>query len=82
MRLVANIPHPKLKISILSFMDKWIIEIEGGAYKQAFKISHDAIPSEEEVKKLLTEELLQGCMDRFNGMHTDFGRAFQAYKNA
>lgn len=80
MRLVANIPHPKLKISIMSYMDKWLIEIEGGAYKQTFKVSHEGVPALEDVKKLITEELLNGCMERFNGMHLDFKNAYENLK--
>ena len=80
MRLVANIPHPKVKISIMSYMDKWLIEIEGGQYKQTYKISHESVPSVEDVKKLITPELLEGTMSRFNGMHTDFGIAYNGLK--
>lgn len=77
MRLVANIPHPKVRIAILSYMDKWLIEIEGGAYKQTYKISHESVPGLEEVKMLITDELLQHTMSRFNEMHADFSNAFQ-----
>lgn len=77
MRLVANISHPRVKIAIMSYNDKWIIEIEGGQYKQTYKIGHDSVNGVEDVKKLITEELLDGTMERFGGMHKDFGDAFK-----
>lgn len=80
MRLVANIPHPRVRIAIMSYMDKWLIEVEGGAYKQTYKISHEHIPSVEDVKKLVTEELIENTISRFNGMHVDFGKSFEQIK--
>lgn len=80
MRLVANIPHPKLKIAVMAYMDKWLIEIEGGAYKQIFKISQENT-SLDDVKKLITPALLNGCMERFNGMHIDFKNAYELLKS-
>lgn len=77
MRLVANIPHPRVKISIMSYNDKWIIEIEGGQYRQTYKIGHDSVNGLEDVKKLITDQLLEGTFERFNGMHTDFAEAFK-----
>lgn len=65
----------------MSYMDKWIIELEGGAYKQTYKISQEAVPGLDDVKSLITSELIEGTMDRFNAMHKDFGRSFELLKN-
>ena len=77
MRIIANIPHPQLKISIFMYNEKYIIEIEAGQYKQTFKISADSVAGVDDVKALVTQEMLEHCMDRFAGMHADFKQAFE-----
>jgi len=61
----------------MSYNDKWIIEIEAGQYKQTFKIGHDSVNGLEEVKQLVTRELMQGSLQRFSSMHADFAEAFK-----
>ena len=62
MRIIANIPHPQLKISIFLYNEKYIIEMEAAQYKQSFKISADSISGVDEVKALVTPELInQDC---------------------
>lgn len=77
MRIIATIPHPQLKISIFLYNEKYIIEIEGGQYKQSFKIGADSVAGLEGVKALITSELLDNCMARFSGMHADFKKSFE-----
>lgn len=80
MRIVAQIPHPQLKISIFSWNEKYIIEIEAGQYKQTYKISQDSVDGLEDVKRLCSTELLEGTLERFRAMHNDFNHAFQHLK--
>jgi len=80
LRIAGTIPHPQCKISILSWNEKWIIEIEGGSYKQTYKISHESVSGLEDVKKLVTEELLHRTIERFREMHSDFAKAFESIK--
>lgn len=82
MRIIANIPHPQLKISIFLYNEKYIIEIEAAQYKQTYKISADGVADVEQVKALVTPELIANCLERFNGMHTDFKQAFERLKEA
>jgi hypothetical protein len=77
-RLAATIPHPHCRISILSWNEKWIIEIEAGQYKQSYKIAQESIPDLERVKKLVTPELLSGALERFHSMHADFAKSYSS----
>jgi hypothetical protein len=81
MRIVATIPHPQLKISIFLYNEKYIIEIEAAQYKQTFKISQDSVNGPDDVKKLCSDELISGCMQRFSGMHADFKKAFEQFNS-
>lgn len=77
MRILATIPHPKVKISIFQWNEKWIIEVEGGQYKQTFRLSQESVPNIEHVKQMITPQLIEGCMDRFGSMHGDFSNAYK-----
>jgi hypothetical protein len=82
LRLAATIPHPACKISIFSYNEKWIIEIEGGQCKQIYKISQDALSGLEDVKRIVTSELIRKTFDRFSEMHHDLSDAFNSIKNS
>ncbi len=77
MRVVAQIPHPKIRITIMQWNEKYMIEMEAGNYKQTFKISQDSVTGLEDVKSLCTDELIESAIDRFNAMHTDLTTAFK-----
>jgi len=81
MRIIATIPHPRLRISIFLYNEKYIIELEAAQYKQTFKISADSVDGLEGVKALLTEELLNNSISRFEAMHLDFKKAFDQKVN-
>lgn len=69
-----------MKISIFQWNEKWIIEFEGGAYKQSFKLSQESISSLEEVKKMITPQMIERTIGRFRSMHADFGEAYNTVK--
>ncbi len=66
-----------MKISIFSWNEKYIIEIEAGQYKQTYKISQDSVAGLDDVKALCSENLINQTMERFRAMHHDFSEAFQ-----
>ncbi len=78
MRVVAQIPHPQILISIHQYNNKYLIEMEAGQYKQTYKISVDSVDGIEGIKKLCSEELIQSSMKRFMAMHEDFTKAYQS----
>jgi hypothetical protein len=80
MRTVATIPHPHIKITIHQYNDKYLIEMEAAQYKQTYKISVDSVDGVEGIKLLCSPEFIQKCMQRFQGMHEEFGQAFAAMK--
>ena len=38
MRIIAELPHPEFKISILNMNQKFIVKIEQGTLEQSYKI--------------------------------------------
>ena len=77
MRIVKEIPHPRFKITIFSWNGKYIIKIEIDQYEQVYKISEMDVMGIEELERMVDEDFLQGAMDRFLTMRTDFSEAFK-----
>ncbi|MFA7273947.1 MAG: hypothetical protein WC044_08760 [Crocinitomicaceae bacterium] len=77
MRLIAEIPHERFKISLFNYNAKYMVKIELGQFEQLFKIGETDVMSLEEVKNMITPELLTNCLHRFISMRTDWEQAFQ-----
>lgn len=69
MRVIGNLPHPKISISIFSMNDKYQIKFEAGPMEQIFKIAHTEIDGMEGIKKMVDDEFLEKVMNRFNEMY-------------
>jgi hypothetical protein len=82
MRIIAQVPHPQMKISIFSYNGKYIIEMEAGQYKQTYKIGEDSVQGLDEVKALCSPALINGTLQRFSLMHADFSEAFKTLSNS
>jgi hypothetical protein len=80
MRIIAELPHPEFKISILNMNRKFIVKIEKGAFEQSYKIAEaDLVDDVNSVFELLDEEFLKTVAERFNAMREDFSESFKRY---
>lgn len=80
MRVIAELPHPDFKISILSMNQKYIVKIERGVYEQTYKISEmDLTDGVNSVFELLDEAFLAKVGERFKDMNRDFKDAYGRY---
>lgn len=80
MRIIAELPHPDFKISILSMNQKFIIKIEKGVYEQSYKIPEmDLTDGVNSVFEILDEVFLKTVGERFKAMHQDFRDTYSRY---
>jgi len=77
MRVIADIPHARYKIQIFSYNAKYLVKIELGQFEQTFKISESDVNGLEELKRMVTDQLLRNSLDRFLSMRTDWEEAFK-----
>lgn len=77
MRVVADIPHERYKIQIFSYNAKYMVKIELGQFEQVFKIGETDVFGLDEVKAMITPELLKNSLERFVSMRADWESAFQ-----
>lgn len=74
MRIVGNIPHPEMRITVFHMNDKYIVKLEAGPMEQVFKFSQEYHPGFEAIQKLIDAEFLSKALDRFNEMFTELKR--------
>lgn len=81
MRVVAEIPHERYKIQVFSYNAKYMVKIELGQFEQVFKIGETDVFGLDDVKAMITPELLKKSLERFVSMREDWENAFNM-KNA
>jgi hypothetical protein len=72
MRVVEDIAHPEMKITLLSWNGKYLIKFEKGDFEQTYKISEMDLGDDEAAKALVDEEFLEGVINRFQDMRDVF----------
>jgi hypothetical protein len=77
MRVIADIPHPRYKIQIFLYNAKYLVKIELGQFEQTFKIAETDVNGLEELKRMITDQLLRNSLERFLSMRTDWEEAFK-----
>lgn len=80
MRIIAELPHPEFKISILNMNQKFIVKIERGTLEQSYKIPEmDLTDGVNSVFEILDEVFLKTVSARFIEMGKDYKEAFYRY---
>lgn len=80
MRIIAELPHPQFKISILNMNDKFIVKIEQGSLEQTYKIAGiDLLDGVNSIFEILDEAFLTTVSTRFTEMRKDWVDAFKRY---
>jgi hypothetical protein len=80
MRIIAELPHPDFKVTIMNMNQKFIVKIEQGTLEQSFKVAEmDLTDGVNSVFELLDEEFLTKVAARFIEMRADFKDAYYRY---
>ena len=80
MRIIAELPHPDFKISILNMNNKFIVKIEQASLEQTYKLAEiDLIDGVNSIFELLDEEFLKTVSSRFHEMRKDFKETYSRY---
>ena len=77
MRILGHIPHSVLKITVFQLNMKLAVKLEMGLWEQTFKIREsDTISGLDDIVRLVDEEFIDQCLERFHGMSNDINSAF------
>ncbi|MBC3541986.1 hypothetical protein ACFSC6_08920 [Rufibacter sediminis] len=76
MRVVADIPHPDIKITLLAWNGKYLLKLELGPFEQTYKVSEmEVTGGDAEVKSWLDEPFLQSSIELFLAMRKNLHEA-------
>ncbi len=75
MRVVGNIPHPDLLITIFAMNEKYVVKMEAGPMEQTYKIPMDSVQGLDGVQKFFDDDFMQKVLNRFNEMFLDLQEA-------
>jgi hypothetical protein len=76
MRIVKDIPHPRFKITVYSWNNKYIIKIEDAHLEQVYKIDEHQVSGLAEIEAMMSKEFLLTALKRFSEMSEDFRDAW------
>jgi len=68
MRIIDNIPHPSMTISIFQMNDKYQVRFEAGPMEQIFKYTKDDVGGLEGLKARMSDDFIAQVRNRFNDM--------------
>ena len=71
MRTIAEIHHPKCRITIFLWNQKYLIKLEQEGLEQTYKINQFDVAGDEELKKMINEEFIESAVKRFESMRED-----------
>jgi predicted secreted protein len=68
MRVVKEIPHPEIKITVFYWNNKYLVKLEQGLLEQTFKVSEMDVTSDDDIQIMLDENFMQSALARFKDM--------------
>lgn len=76
MRVVAEIPHNNLKITVFAWNGKYLLKLEKGMYEQTYKISEMDVIGDDDIKTLATDPVfVNSAIERFIEMNKGLNEA-------
>ncbi|MEY3367986.1 MAG: hypothetical protein RI973_1141 [Bacteroidota bacterium] len=76
MRIIGNIEHPGLKITVFKMDNKLSVKFETGLYEQTYKFRESEYLKEfADMQRLVDEEFIQCVEARFASMHQEKNEA-------
>lgn len=72
MDLLKEIPNEGCTIQVYQYNGKYILKIGKDNLEQVFKIGETDVFGTEDVEKMITQELIENSIQRFEGMKKEF----------
>jgi hypothetical protein len=80
MRILGTIPHPRCRIQIFQYGNRFSLKIEAGLYEQIFKFRESQlIQSIDDVIRLADTDFINSMVAHFDTMHHFSGEAWSRF---
>lgn len=77
MRLVAQIPHPSCRISILSWNGKFLLKFEMGQMEHTFKVAESDSGDLETFQSRITPDFINLVLSSFENLDAAFNQLIE-----
>ncbi|MEM8894738.1 MAG: hypothetical protein AAGC88_09180 [Bacteroidota bacterium] len=71
MRVIGEIQHPDVKITLFNWNNKYLVKFEIGMLEQTYKFSEFDVTGEDEIKGMIDDPFVSKVMARFKDMAKD-----------
>lgn len=80
MRVIAELPNPKCKITIFGMNQKFIIKFEQGNLEQSYKIAEaDIVNGVNGIFEIIDDEFIDSVLLSFDAMRSAFNDSYNRY---
>jgi hypothetical protein len=77
LRIIGEIPHPHIKITLFAWNNKYIIKLDHAGFEQTFKVPEFDLIDEDQLQKLIDQSFLEEAIKRFEEMEKSLFEALQ-----
>ncbi len=75
MRVIGEIQHPACKITLFHWNNRYLIKLEQEFLEQTYKVQEYDIATEDEVRRMITEEFIHAALEQFEVMRQNLRNA-------
>lgn len=75
MRIIGEIPHPACKITLYHWNNRYLIKFEQELLEQTYKVQEYDIATEDEVRRMITDEFITATLNQFDTMRQSLHQA-------
>ncbi|MCI0750649.1 MAG: hypothetical protein L0Y35_02320 [Flammeovirgaceae bacterium] len=77
MRVVKEVTHPRIKITIYQWNNRYLLKLEQPHLEQTFKIDQFEITNESDLDTLLNKDFIDQAVARFDEMSNSLQQSLQ-----
>lgn len=77
MRVIGEINHSECKITLFHWNNRYLIKVEQGLLEQTYKVPEYDVPTEDEVKRLVSDAFIDAALKQFTAMRQALNDALQ-----
>lgn len=75
MRVIGEIQHPACKITLFHWNNRYLIKLEQDYLEQTYKVQEYDIATEDEVRRMITEDFIAAALHQFEAMRQNLRNA-------
>lgn len=77
MRIIGNKQHENCNITFFHWNNRYLIKLESGLFEQTYKVQEYDLSGEEELTKIVSDEFIKECMQRFQEMAVSLQKSIE-----